>query len=223
MKNTWLIVVIVIFSIVMVFGPTILRKVTWKKIVDALGHKDFDSLYKIIDSKACKLAYPPFNREYMRLNGYLAQENDAKVEKQLKALLDMNASSKQKGSVYARAFYYYLEKGKSKDAEKMLSKGKGVVDEATYQNMQMQFSILVKEEAKYIKECQKMLDSIWDGKSALSEKDKVPVGIIQYMIGLQYSYLKDKENQEKYFSQALEKLKSTDYEQEINKILKKEG
>lgn len=43
------------------------------------------------------------------------------------------------------------------------------------------------------------------------------------MIGLQYSYLKDKENQEKYFSQALENLKSTDYEQEINKILKKEG
>lgn len=58
MKNTWLIVVIVIFSIVMivmVFGPTILRKVTWKKIVDALGHKDFDSLYKIIDSNGIKL------------------------------------------------------------------------------------------------------------------------------------------------------------------------
>lgn len=55
MKNTWLIVVIVIFSIVMVFGPTILRKVTWKKLVDALGHKDFDSLYKIIDSNEIKL------------------------------------------------------------------------------------------------------------------------------------------------------------------------
>ena len=49
----------------------------------------------------------------MRLSGYLAQRNNAKIEEQFELLKNMRISNKQKASVTTRGFYYYLEKGKT--------------------------------------------------------------------------------------------------------------
>ena len=140
----------------------------------------------------------------MRLNGYLAQEDDKKIEKQFDYLTGLNLAPKQLASVSTRGFYYYLENRNKKKTEDMLVLSKNCVDERSYQNMEIQDSILLKKESKYIAECKKMLESMWDGSSSIKEEDTYPIGTMQYMIGLQYSYLKDYENANKYLNEALQ-------------------
>lgn len=85
--------------------------------------------------------------------------------------------------------------------------------------MQIQFSILMKKEAKYIGDCKEILNGMWDGKSELDNNKKFPVGTIQYLIGLQYSYLKDIDHMMEYFTPALENLAGTPYEEDIRRIM----
>ena len=101
----------------------------------------------------------------------------------------------------------------------MLSYGKSYVDEKSFKNMQIQFSILMKKEAKYIDDCKEILNGMWDGKSELDNNRKFPVGTIQYLIGLQYSYLKDVDHMMEYFNPALENLAGTPYEEDIRRIM----
>ena len=42
---------------------------------------------------------------------------------------------------------------------------------------------------------------------------------IQYLIGLQYSYLKDVDHMMEYFNPALENLAGTPYEEDIRRIM----
>ena len=188
-------------TLVFIFVPIIMKKVVWKKLLSQLDNEQYDEFYKTLDSNACKFSYQAFNREYMRLSGY------------------MRISNKQKASVASRGFYYYLEKGKIKKAEGMLSYGKSYIDEKSFKNMQIQFSILMKKEAKYIEDCKEILNGMWDGKSALDNNKKFPVGTIQYLIGLQYSYLKDIDHMMEYFTPALENLAGTPYEEDIRRIM----
>lgn len=85
-----------------------------EKLLSQLDNEQYDEFYKTLDSNACKFSYQAFNREYMRLSGYLAQRNDAKIEEQFDLLKNMRISNKQKASVASRGFYYYLEKVKLK-------------------------------------------------------------------------------------------------------------
>ena len=190
-SKTMNVMIIIVLTLVFILVPMIMKKVVWKKLLVQLSNEQYDEFYKTLDTGACKFSYQAFNREYMRLSGYLAQRNDAKIEEQFELLKNMRISNKQKASVATRGFYYYLEKGKIKKAEGMLSYGKSYIDEKTFKNMQIQFSILMKKEAKYIDDCKEILNGMWDGKSELDNNKKFPVGTIQYLIGLQYSYLKD--------------------------------
>lgn len=212
-------IIIVIMTLVFIFVPIIMKKVVWKKLLSQLDNEQYDEFYKTLDSNACKFSYQAFNREYMRLSGYLAQRNDAKIEEQFDLLKNMRISNKQKASVASRGFYYYLEKGKIKKAEGMLSYGKSYIDEKSFKNMQIQFSILMKKEAKYIGDCKEILNSMWDGKSELDNNKKFPVGTMQYLIGLQYSYLKDIDHMMEYFNPALKNLAGTPYEEDIRRIM----
>ena len=110
MDKNVMILIVVIVTIVLIFLPIMIRKQLLNKMIRALDHKDFDTLYQILDSKLCTKSYPLFNREFMRLNGYLAQEDDKKIEKQFDYLTGLNLAPKQLASVSTRGFYYYLEK-----------------------------------------------------------------------------------------------------------------
>lgn len=95
--------------------------------------------------------------------------------------------------------------------------------ESSYKDLELQYSILLKKESKYIDEVKAKIDAIWNGKDHLDGDKKVVVGTFQYLIGLQYSYINDLENMKLYFEQALENVAGTPYEENIKNILKEKN
>ena len=107
-SKTMNVMIIIVLTLVFILVPMIMKKVVWKKLLVQLNNEQYDEFYKTLDTGACKFSYQAFNREYMRLSGYLAQRNDAKIEEQFELLKNMRISNKQKASVATRGFYYYI-------------------------------------------------------------------------------------------------------------------
>lgn len=213
--------IIVILTIIMMVTPVILKKTTWNKLLYAMNNDDFDTFFKTLDGVVCKYIYAPFNREFMRLSAYLAMGDDDKVENQIDVLLKMRMNNEQRASVVSRGFYHYLQTENVKKAKSMLDFGKDVLDPKAYLNLEIQYSVLLKKESKHIEDVKNILSEMWDGTSELNGTKKIDVGVMQYLIGLQYSYRKDVDHMMEYFEPAMENLKSTLYEEDMKDIISK--
>lgn len=211
--------VIIICVVIMIAIPIVMRKVSWDKLIKSLGKGDYETYYKTLDSFACKMTFSAFDRENMRLSGYMSQSRKDDIEELLKMMMNMRIKAKQKVALGTRGFYYYLEQGKVKKARDMIDYVKANGPESTYSDLELQYSILLKKESKYIEEVKEKLAKVWNGTDELTGDKKMIVGTFQYLIGLQYSYQNDVENMVKYFEDALKNVAQTPYEDSINEIL----
>lgn len=214
------ILVIVICVLILIAIPVIMKKTSWSKLVKALDNGNYDLYYKTLDSISCKTTFSAFDRENMRLSGYIAQARKDDIEELFKMMMNMRIKSKQKVALGSRGFYYYLEQGKVKKARDMIDFVKANGPESTYKDLEIQYSILLKKESKYIEEVKEKITQIWNGKDELAGDKKMIVGTFQYLVGLQYSYIDDIDNMMVYFNQALENVAGTPYEESIKEILK---
>lgn len=212
-------ITIVICVIIMILIPIGMRKSSWSKLMKSLEKGDFDLFYKTIDSFACKFTFGAFDRENMRLSGYMAEGRKDDIEELLKMMMNMRIKAKQKVALGTRGFYYYLEQGKIKKARDMIDFVKANGPESSYKDLEIQYSILLKKESKYIDEVKEKIDGVWNGKDELTGDKKMIVGTFQYLVGLQYSYIDDIDHMMEYFDQALENVKGTPYEDNIHEII----
>ena len=89
-------IVIVILVIILIAIPIFMRKLSWKKMINALNDVDYNRYYDIIDSFSCKMTFSAFDRENMRLSGFIAQNRKDDVENQIKMMMNMRIKPKQK-------------------------------------------------------------------------------------------------------------------------------
>lgn len=216
-------IVIVVCVLILILIPVLMKKSTWSKLMKALDNEDYDAYYKALNSFPCKMTFSAFDMENMRLSGYMAQNRKDEIEEQFKMIMNMRIKPKQKVVLGQRGFYYYLEQGKVKKARDMIDFVKANGPESAYMDLEMQYSILLKKESKYIDEMKEKIDNVWDGKEELQGDKKMIVGTFQYLVGLQYSYLNDQENMMYYFNEALKNISGTPYEENIHEILKKKN
>lgn len=210
--NDWLfwILLTLLFVIIGLVLIAVMKRVYMKRVMKAVEDGDFARAERIIDSFGCKYAYPPFSRESIRLNAYLTMGDKEKVNKQMDMMMKMRLNRQQKASIAMRAFYYFVELGNVRKADEMIKIVKENGSETIAKELNMISSVLLHREAKYIREFKELYDK------ADADYQK---GVFAYMLGLQYSYKKDDKNMKVYLQEALEKLKGTPYEEEINKVL----
>ena len=216
-KTTWTIIIGVACLIII---PIIMKKVSWNKLLKMSESNNFAGYYKELDSLKCKLSFSAFDRENMRLSGYITEGKNAQVEEQFRFMEHMRLKRKQRAALGARGFYYYLEKGRVKKARDMMELVKANGSEQSYKDLEIQYSILLKKESKHIQDVQDKIDAIWDGKSEIPEDKKMMVGTFEYLIGLQYSYDNDYKNMMKHFEPAMKLCKGTPYEADMLEIIK---
>ncbi len=214
-QTTGLVIVIIIS--VVIITRLVIDKIISGKLEQYLLMKNYEKLEKTLDNFFCKVTYTPFRREMLRLNGYSMQGNTEKVHEQFTFMFTkMRLSNEQEITLTQRGFYYYMERKEYKKAEQMLKKLKKI--DATHSSakiMEIMYDILVKRETKYINILKAAIKNF-------EESENKNIGIIEYLIGLQYSYLNDKKNMKIYLSKAKINCKNTEYEEEINKLLEKQ-
>lgn len=80
------------------------------KIMKAMA-EDEQTFNNLIDSNPVKFLFEPFNREYMRMNYYIAHDNFNKIQEQAVLMeKNMRTAKKQKLAILQMLFQYYLSK-----------------------------------------------------------------------------------------------------------------
>ncbi len=210
----WMIVLVSVAVVAVLFGANVLlRRRYTKKIVIAMSQEDYDGFFKVLDSSGCKLVLRPGEREMMRLSAYLTLGRAKDIEEQLQMMLHMRLKKKERAAVATRGFYYYVETKNRRKANDMIKLVEENGSPDTVKELRMIASVLLRKEAKYIKEFQ----AYYEGAKAKEQR-----GMFAYLLGLQYTYIDDHTNANRYLKEAQKLLKGTPYEEVINDLLKEQ-
>lgn len=111
------IIVLVCFVLSGVIKHYLNKKYTLK-LMNAMAD-DEETFNQLVDSTMIKLLFEPFNREYLRLNYYIAHDNAIKIKNQIDLLDKMRTNKAQQQAYMNLAFQYYIMGRKEKEAKKM--------------------------------------------------------------------------------------------------------
>ena len=218
-NNLWIYIVITLVVIfVGVVLPMIMKKKVIKQLLVDIEQEQFDTFFKRLDSFWARFSIKPYDLEVLRLNGLLAQNNDAQqIYAQFSKIMDKKQKDGQKASVLSRMFYYYLEHADEQNCHKIIKELEELKFDKLALQCNIQYSVLLKKESKYINEVKSQIHAMKESGNT----DPYQMGSLEYLVGIQYYYANKKDNARKYLEVALKNLKDTPYEQEIKDILVK--
>lgn len=220
MTFTFLIALAVI--IILLIIPQVMKKIVYKKLTTYLSQGQYDDFTKLLDGFACTFSFKPYNREFMRLTSYFMRNDKKMIEEQLDRMFTkLKMKGEQKTAVANRGFYFYLENQKYDKAEKMLNIcQKADKSPSDLHTMDMMYSILALKKSNHIQEIRDRLEPLRSQPDAfIDPAKKVRIGIFEYLLGLQYSYMNNRKLAKNYLSSALKNCQNTPYEREIRKII----
>lgn len=110
----------IVLAVVLILIDFIMRRVASDRITRYFAMGKYDELLKFTDSFIAKMYLHPFNRDFVRMNAYIAQGNDTEAVTVAERLLNARLNEKQRAAVVDKAFTLYLDAGRYKDAKKML-------------------------------------------------------------------------------------------------------
>ena len=144
---------------------------------------------------------------YKKLTGYLSERDYERFEK----LLDGFActfSFKPYNREYMRLNSYFMQGDKRKIEAQL---------DTIFSKMKMRDQ----KKSEYIEEIRERLEPMKKMPDAFTNDAKrVRIGIFEYLLGLQYTYLCNKKLSKAYLTSALKNCRNTPYEYEIKKLLK---
>lgn len=207
--NVFMIIIIAIAAALLI-APLIARKLLYSRLIRYLGQQDYESFNALLDGLMCTFLFRPFNREFLRLNAVIAENDDEKVMNQLKLMFSkLKMNDVQKNAVSEKGFYFYMDLKEYDRAAEMLNSIKhSKEDSPSLHNMQMLYDILAEHKSSYINEIKQKVDQIGDTEGPAA----VQLGIFQYMLGLQYSYKNDRKTAADYLNRAEKNCRGTIYE-----------
>ena len=98
----------------------IMRSTRLNKFALLLREGSCDEALELLDKPSSKWLYPPFNREYMKLNAYLVKDDVEGASRQFDVLLTMRSSKNQRSEAVVKAYRFYMEHERYKDAKPLL-------------------------------------------------------------------------------------------------------
>lgn len=218
--NYWYLLYAAVFFAVILISIPMLKKWYYRRLMADLEARNFTAFEKDLDSFFAKMSFSAFERESMRLSMLQMAGKPVKADEQVQFMENMRLNKKQRAQLGERGFYVYLEQGKIKKARHMLDLVRQYGSEKQYHNLEMQYSILLKKESKYIDELIERHKALEQPDGTIPEALAMNAGTYEYLIGLQYYYKQDHQNKKLWLNRAKKHLKGTYYEDDINKMMR---
>lgn len=107
MDIIYIFIVIIILSVSLNIIKRLVRSYRLQQLLIALQEKDIALFQKLVNSKINLILFPRYNLEYIKLNGYLLEENSNMIEEQFKILNHYALSEEQKEDLLLKKLTYY--------------------------------------------------------------------------------------------------------------------
>ena len=191
-KALYFIVPLVVFALVM-FALLGGRKLVFSYISELYRSKRYDELIDFLDTLFVKLLYPQYNRTYTRLNAYLAKGDADKAARAFDELLTMKTSSEQRKDLVVKAFEFYMNTGRHKDAKALLEEIATFGSESLTERCELTYDIVARKSSRHIDEMEAELAGDVSHARRLE---------LSYLLALQYRNRGDEESADRWQAEA---------------------
>lgn len=186
------------------------------KMVNAFTEQDYDAYFKLIDSWLSKYIYPRAQREFLKMNAYMATGNHEELMKQMDYFEERKMPPKLLTEICFRMFNYFLGIRDAEGSRRSLELLEKIVGaEKALRNRQM-YDIYIKENATHLDEMAKEYEEL------LNEEDVEPMMFCQLevMLAYQYYYKGDKVKSKEMFEKGIEHADSEIYKDGLRLVMK---
>jgi hypothetical protein len=142
-----------------------------------------DEALELLDKPSSKWLYPPFNREYMKLNAYLVKDDVEGASRQFDVLLTMRSSKNQRSEVVVKAYRFYMEHERYKDAKPLLDEIEKTADKGVAEESRLMWEIFAENDSSHIAEMEQQF------KDAKSPQQRMRLALL---IATQYENAHEK-------------------------------
>ena len=210
-------IALVIVAVIGGMIPWFIRTYLWSKFLNHVKKGEDEKALKVIQSKAYRWFLGGFDQDWNLLRFYMSRDNKKMIEEQTNKLLYSNLNNGQRYKVCSNVFFYYLGEENKEMCEKLLEELDKTADEKEKQEMHMLYRVLIEKKAEDIDNVMKAME---ERKDELERpQNKAQLGILQYLLGLQYRYQKNRRESDLWLTRAKENLKGTPYEKTIKELL----
>ena len=152
--NTTMIVMIILIIASFILNH-IMKNHVINNLFEAIKNKDIEQYDKLSKKFLYRYYIPAYNIEYMRLQGYILNQDTKNTDLQFSKLLEMRKNKKQEIDLYTKAFYYYVQVENKKKSEEMLEKVKTVCAEEEIKLCQIAYDVILCRKYNHIEEIEK--------------------------------------------------------------------
>lgn len=219
--NRVLILVMLAIIMLAIAIPFIVRSILWNRVLKQLHRGKYEKVLIMLNSNMFRLFFKEYDRNYNMLRVYLAQGNNKKIEEQTQIMLDGSLSKAQAYQIASQTYFYFLDKENKEICKQLLDHMQRSAKKEEFEYDQMLYRIIIEKKSEDIEKIENMLnDKEKENVKKYQKEDQlVQIGLLQYLLGLQYSYLKNKEKMEMYLKKAKVNLKGTPYYKKIKRLL----
>ena len=187
------------FAVVFLVAVQVARGYVTNKLQNLFESKLYDEFLETVDEPLTRFFVPVYNREYLRLNAYMAKGQADKASQSFDQLLTMRSSRGQRDDLLIKAFQFYMQQEKWKDA-------KGVLDEMKASG----------RNAKRIATCEQTWEIFGNGSSAYIDEMEAAFEDADFnlkvsyalMLSAQYANRNDEAKAEEWQQKATDLLKT---------------
>lgn len=220
MNKVFILVMLAIIMLVIAI-PFIIRSILWNRVLNHLHKGNHEKVLVMLNSNLFRLFFKEYDRNYNILRVYLSQGDNRQIEAQTKKMLDSNLSKQQAYQIASQTYFYFLDRENKEICKRLLEHMEHSAKKDELEYDQMLYRIIIEKKSEDIQNIENMLrdKEVEKVKKYQKEDQQVQIGLLQYLLGLQYSYQKNREKMELYLKKAKVNLKGTPYYKKIKRLL----
>lgn len=161
-----------------------------------INESRFNDFFKCIETAFVKYLFSNYDINYLKLNAYMLQKDAKSIDKQFEMLLTAKKTGRQREDILRRSFYYYVQINNTEKCRSLIDNAKTVFTGNELDNMLLLYDVLIEKQSNHIDELEAKIEN----------QNGIKLYSIYTLLSKQYSYLNDKENEEKYAKLAIKKI-----------------
>lgn len=216
MSIEFIVAVVILISFAVAL-PWMFRSILWNRAMRALQKVDSKQAKIIFESRLFVILFGKFSSEWNLFRLAMGGGDKKEIEKRIRRILDGDYSKKQQITVARAAYFYFLDQKNAVICKELLTIIQDSRDKKEVKQNEMLYRVLIEGKHEDIEYVGQLLEE----EMAKKEPDSIQLGILQYILGVQYLSINQKENAMRVLKKAKQNLRHTPYSQKVKALLVK--
>lgn len=156
-------IVILVIATVALTVVEFQKRALFAKVEYYFEVEDYQAALDVLDTAMARLAFPTYNRQFMRLNALMSLERAEEATETIDGLLELKMSRDQKFALYGKALMFFVEVEDRPRAEKVLGLIRGLGDASLTEQSEQTVEIFLKGSSAYIDRMETALKATREG------------------------------------------------------------